>query len=447
MQRVFSAIMFSVLIYLTGHAQVPDWVTTHPISDKNYVGVGMAPLSDDDYMKKATQNALADITSQIAIKVESNSFLHIVDVDGKSRELFEDKIKNSLAAWIEGQELSDTYRDDRMYYVCYTLDKEVYARKAQARRDLCVRQGLDYLRKGNDAENAMNLAQAVQLYGKGLEIVEPWVFMNLTAMDNGRSINIPSELYNAYINVFSSMAITTNAALIEGEAFKAVKTPIAGCLSKNGEAVPNVRLKAVFTRGSGDVSPAIETDYTGTSEFYITNITSKDNVQEVRISIDDSFIEALPKTYRQLLEKQPMPSAKVTIQLKASPVSAYLYINEDNDLEGIERYLSSFFTNNHFDVTPNPDTAQCFIDISSTMDMGPTVTGGSYDLNTCYCSLVIKIYNNQTEQLLLDYSVNRVKVLIPVHKSANESIAMGVREVMKRVNRELPNRLKKLNLN
>ena len=142
-----------------------------------------------------------------------------------------------------------------------------------------------------------------------------------------------------------------------------------------------------------------------------------------------------------------MPSAKVTIQLKASPVSAYLYINEDNDLEGIERYLSSFFTNNHFDVTPNPDTAQCFIDISSTMDMGPTVTGGSYDLNTCYCSLVIKIYNNQTEQLLLDYSVNRVKVLIPVHKSANESIAMGVREVMKRVNRELPNRLKKLNLN
>ncbi len=447
MKKIFSTIIISVLAWLTGQAQVPDWVTSHPISDKNYVGVGMAPLSDDDYMKKAAQNALADIASQIAIKVESNSFLHIVDVDGKSRELFEDKIKNTLAAWIEGQELTDTYRDNRMYYVCYTLDKEVYARNAQARRDQCIKQGLDYLHKGNDAENAMNLPQAVHLYGKGLETVEPWVFMNLTATEQGRDINIPSELYNAYINVFSGMAITTSATLIEGEAFKAVKTPIAGCLSKNGEAVPNVRLKAVFTSGSGDITPATETDYTGTTEFYITNITSKNNVQEVRISIDDSFMDALPKTYRQLLEKQPMPSAKVTIQLRGEPTSAYLHVNDDNDLEGIERYLSSLFTNNHFDVTSNPDTAQCFIDISSSIDMGTTVSGGSYDLNTCYCTLTIKIYNNRTEQLLLDYSANRIKVLAPVHKSANETIAMGIREVMKRVNRELPNRLKKLNLN
>lgn len=447
MQRIFSAILSCLLACTATQAQVPDWVTSHPVSEKEYIGVGMAPLSDDDYMKKATQNALADIASQIAIKVESNSFLHVVDVDGKSRELFEDKIRNTLAAWIEGQELTGTYRDNMMYYVCYKLDKELYARNAQARRDYCIKQGLDYLHKGAEAENNMNLTLAVQLYGKGLETVEPWVFMNLTATEQGRDINIPSELYNAYLNVFSGMAITTGATLLEGEAFKAVKTPIAGCLSKNGEAVPNVRLKAEFTIGGGDISPAIETDYTGTSEFYITNITSKDNVQEVRISIDGSFLDALPKTYRQLLEKQPMPSAKVTIQLKSGPTSAYLHVNDDNDLEGIERYLGNLFTNNHFDVTSNPDTAQCFIDISSTMDMGPAVTGGSYDLNTCYCTLTVKIYNNRTEQLLLDYSVNRVKVLAPVHKSANETIALGVREVMKRVNRELPNRLKKLNLN
>ena len=143
-------------------AQAPKWVTTHPVSDKDYIGIGMASLADADYMKKATQNALADIASQIAIKLENNSFLHTVDVNGKARDMFEDKIQSSMAAWLEGQELKETYQSDDTYYVYYTLDKKVYARNAESRRNQALRTGLDYLRKGQDAEAAMNLAQAVQ---------------------------------------------------------------------------------------------------------------------------------------------------------------------------------------------------------------------------------------------------------------------------------------------
>ena len=76
--------------------------------------------------------------------------------------------------------------------------------------------------------------------------------------------------------------------------------------------------------------------------------------------------------------------------------------------------------------------------------MGETVSGGTYDLNSCYCSLVLKIYDNSTRELLLEYSVNRVKVLAPIHRSAESTIATCVREVMKRVNRELPDRLGKV---
>ena len=77
--------------------------------------------------------------------------------------------------------------------------------------------------------------------------------------------------------------------------------------------------------------------------------------------------------------------------------------------------------------------------------MGETVKG-AYDLNSCYCSLVLKIYNNKTQELLLDYSVNRVKVLAPEHKTAEETISMCINEVMKRVKRDLPNKIKKMNI-
>ena len=447
MKRVFLMLSCWMVCAMYMMAQTPAWVTSHPVSDKEYIGIGVASLSDADYIRKATQNALADISSQIAVKVENQSFLHVVDVDGKSRDMFEDKIQSSLAAWLEGQELKETYQSDKNYYVYYALDKKLYARNVETKRSVILQTAMDYLNKGRDAQHTMNLSQAVQLYGKGLEAVEPWLFMDLTVRDNGSMVNVPTELYHAFLDVFSNMAITTNVVQVEGESFKAISAPIAACLSKDGVVVPNVKLKASFVTGAGAVSKPVETDYNGTSEFYVTNITSKEKVQDLRISIDDSFMQALPMSYKQLLQNQTWPSAKVTVVLKNSPVTAYLYINEDHDLEGMEQRIRSLLTNNHFSMTEDPDAAQLFIDLSTKLDMGSIVTGGLYDMNTCLCTLVVKVYNNQTEQLLLNYAVNQLKVLSPVHKTAEETMAMCIREVMKKVNRELPNKLKTLNLN
>lgn len=426
-------------------AQSPEWVSQRPISDKEYVGIGIAKLTDTDYMKIASQNALSDIASQIATKIENESFLHTVDVDGKSREMFEEKIKSNMAAWIEGAELKDSYKSNDRYYVYYTLNKDLYKKNTLKRKQEAVTKGLDFLTKGREAEENMNLAQAVQLYGKGLEAVEPWIFLNLNGKMNGHDINIPAELYNSYINVFSGMAITTNTANLEGEAFKPIKLPIAACLSKNGNVIPNVKLKAEFVVGSGALTPAIETDYNGTAEFYITNITSKDNIQEVRISIDNSFMASLPKSYQTLLQTQMWPTSKVTLTLTKSALTAYLFMNEKNDLEGIDRYVGKILANNHFTLTEDPDAAECFIDLSTTMDLGETVKG-KYDLNTCYCTLVMKIYNNRNQQVLLDYTVNRVKVLVPENKSAEECISMCINEVMKRVKKDLPKQMEKISM-
>ncbi len=432
---------------LLASAQAPDWVSNRPVSSTDYIGIGMASLSEPDYLKKASQSALSEIASQISVKVENNSLMQRIDVDGKSREMLEDEIFNSAEAWIEGHELVDSYQSANMYYVYYSLNKAKYAKIAESRRMNAVRTGLDCLQKGRMEELSMNLSQAAMLYVKGLEAVEPWAFMDLTADVDGEFVNVPVELYDACANLLGGMAITTNVVNLEGEAFKAVATPVAACLSKNGSVIPNVRLKAYFTKGGGDITRAIETDFNGTAEFYVTNITSKDEIQEVRIEMDESFFSKFPKAYSQLFRNQTLPSAKVTIALKAAPMVAYFFVKDEHDLEGIEGRIKTMLTNNHFTFTDNPDEADCFVEMSSKLDLGEVVTGGVHDLNSCYCSLVINFYNNRTEQLKLKYSVDNVKVLYPVSKSVPEALATCVREVMKRVNMELPNQIKKLKIN
>lgn len=443
-QRAWITLCALWMVAVLLRAQAPAWVQTHPVSEEAYVGVGMAPLSEADYVRKATQNALADMATQIALKVDDQSFLHTVDVDGHSRQLFEDKIKNSLTAWIEGHELVDSYRSDRNYYVYYRLSKKNYALKVEERRRQVSERGYEYLSQGQDAESSMDLTRAVQLYAKGLEVVEPWTFLNLEVNRNGAPVRVADKLYTSLIGVFSGMAITTNVQEVEGEPFKPIASPIAGCLSRRGEVVSGITLSARFVKGKGEITPPVATDHTGTAEFYITNITAKEGVQEVRIAIDESCLATLPKSYRALMSHQSWPEAKVTVTLGTQPVLAYLYVKEDHDLEGCERNIGSLLTNNYFSMTDDPDAALCFIEMESSVEIGTTIPGAAYDLNPCYCTLTLKFYNNKTEQLLLNYSLNRIKVLTPVTKSAEESIAMCIREVMKRVNRELPVKLKKL---
>lgn len=446
MKKLIIAISLWLLGSLALIAQQPAWVTSHPTDDNAYIGIGFATLDEPNYIQKATQNALNDIALQIATKIESNSFMHTVDIDGKSKELFEDKIRSSMVSYLEGQKLVDSYQNERNYYVYYSLNKATYENITQKHKRAAISTGLDYYNKARKALESNSLVTAVQLLGKGLEAVSPWLFMDLSTTVDGNRFDIPAELYNAYIQVFDGLTITVNQLNIEGEAFKPIKAPIAGCLSRNGSVIQNVKLKAEFVMGSGEITPPVATDYNGTSEFYVTNITSKASVQEIRISIDDSFITDLPVSYRQLIKKQSWPSAKITISLAPQQVTAYLNVS-NSDLSSCEKQITAILANHHFTMTEDPDNAMLFIDLSTSLELGGVVPGDMYDLNECLCGLALKIYNNESTALLLNYVVDRIRVLSPANKTPEQTEMMCVRELMKRVKRELPKQIKNLTLN
>lgn len=446
MKKLIIVISLWLLGSLALIAQQPAWVTSHPTDDNAYIGIGFATLDEPNYIQKATQNALNDIALQIATRIESNSFMHTVDIDGKSKELFEDQIRSSVVSYLEGQKLVDSYQNERNYYVYYSLDKATYENSTQKHKRAAISTGLDYYNKARKALESNSLVTAVQLLGKGLEAVSPWLFMDLSTTVDGNRFDIPAELYNAYIQVFNGLTITVNQLNIEGEAFKPVKAPIAGCLSRNGSVIQNVKLKAEFVMGSGEITPPVATDYNGTSEFYVTNITSKASVQEIRISIDDSFITDLPVSYRQLIKKQSWPSAKITISLAPQQVTAYLNVS-NSDLSSCEKQITAILANQHFTMTEDPDNAMLFIDLSTSLELGGVVPGDMYDLNECLCGLALKIYNNESTALLLNYVVDRIRVLSPANKTPEQTEMMCVRELMKRVKRELPKQIKNLTLN
>ena len=441
----FTLVLCMLASFVSVYAQAPQWVTRRPVADGKYIGIGMAPVSDPDCRNVAVTNAMLDIASQISVNIESSSFMQTLDVDGRSRELFEEKVKTKMAANLSGQELKDSYQSASHYYVYYELDRKKYEKFVEEQKKKGIALGLDYFSKGRAAEASHSYVNAVKLYAKGLEAIEPYLYLDLATKYEGRQIDLPTELYNACIGVFSGMELMQSVTEVGVEAFKPCGEPLAVCLSKSGEVLPNVTMKAAFTSGDGALTADTKTDVSGTAVFYVTNVTSKLPIQTVEVRIDESFLDDVPASYRELIDTSAWPGATFTLVLMSSNYTAY-YMVERNDLEQCDRQVRAILVNNNFDLTEDT-AANLFITLSTTFDVGGTVAGELYDMNECFASLNLKIYDNLGQKELLNYNVPQVRVLVPANKSEQQASAMCVRELMKRVNVQLPQALKKLNIN
>lgn len=430
---------------VSAFAATPKWVKSRPVSETKYIGIGMVPLSDPDCRTKAVSGAMLDIASQISINVESSSFMQTVDVDGRSRELFEEKVQSSVAANITGHELKDTYESETHYYAYYELDKKKYEKFVESQKKKGVELGLDYYKKGREAEASFSYVNAVKLYAQGLEAIEPYLYLDLTAQYNGKKIDLPTELYNACIGVFGGLELVQNVTEVAVEAFKPSGEPLAVCLSKGGEVIPNVAMKAEFKSGDGALTADMKTDVTGTAVYYVTNVTSKLPIQTVEVRLDESFLAEIPESYRTLIDKSSLPSATFTLVLVSKNYTAF-YLAEKNDVESCDRQIRSILANNNFDLTEDP-AANIFISLSTIMTKGGKVAGELYDMTEYFTTLTLRIYDNKNQMELLNYNVPQVRVLIAADKSAEQAEANCARELMKRVNVQLPQFLKKLNIN
>ena len=425
--------------------KTPSWLKSRPVEEGKYLGIGMASLSDPDHRNKAVTNAMVDIASQVSVNISASSFMQTLDVDGRSKELFEEKVQSTVAQNISGHVLRDTYQSDTHYYVFYELDKKKYDKFIENEKKKGTSIGLDYYAKGRKAEASNSYVNAVKLYAKGLEAIEPYLYLDLTTKYEGKKIDLPTELYNACIGVFGGLELVQNVTEIPVEAFKPAAEPLAVCLSKGGMVIPNVAMTAQFTTGDGALTADMKTDATGTAVFYVTNVTSKSAIQTVEVRIDEAFISELPESYRTLVDRTSFPAATFTLVLTSKSYVAY-YAVAANEVPSCEAQIRSLLVNNNFDLTDN-SSEKVFINLSTEMKLGGLVQGELYNMYEYFTSLNLRIYDNLNDKELLNYNVPPIRVLVPADKSKQQAEATCARELMKRANVQLPQAIKTLNIN
>ena len=438
--RKIIVLLVSFLPLLASAAKVPDWMSNRS-SQTAYLGVGSCNMADANYQNVAEQRALSDLTKQISVLVETQSFLAGLEKDQETHEMFVQATSESAKNLLEGHEMVGSYTDKKnnTYFVCYQLDKQVYRLNKMKKEQEVAERGYSYLERAEQALNEGLLMRALTFYEQGLQEVEPWLFLDLRLHSIGREIDVPAALYAGYLSAFDGISLTATPEHLELFPGKQNTTVKVQALRRQ-VPLSNFPLQAAFTDGSGVISPNAKTDEEGVASFLLTSVSGKEALSQVRFSLSSQVGKSLSPAYRRLLSTQNWPEATLRIQTDAKPRIAYLQASK-NDLPAAYRQIGTLLNNNHFDLTPDIDAAEIFIDLQCEVEYAGTVTGEIQNLNECYVTLFMRFYDNNTQTLLMSYNVEQLRVLTPEKSSYEQTLAQCTRELMKRVNRELPKKL------
>lgn len=439
MKRVL-LLMSLVLVAIVGFSKEPSWLSERT-TDRAYIGVGSASMDLTEWEQKAKENALADLARQISVQIEIHSFFATMELDYSYQEYFEKNTSISTKNLLNGHELVGTYKDKKTntFYVCYQLDKQIYLLNKVKKEKEIADAGYGYLTEAQKALKVGDIFRAITYYEKGLAVVEPWLFLDLRSNYDGHNVDVPNALYKGYVSAFDGLLLTVEPDTITFEE-GTTGLDIRVRLTRRGINVTNMPIVAAFDEGSGVISEMSKTDDEGFATFRLTAVNTKKSIALIRFKLSQNIISGLSASYRKLFSTQNWPEALCRIEVGKKVQVAYLH-NAGCDLSTLMKQLTAILGNNHFILTPDPDEAEVFIEVKNSVDYAGVVPGEIYNLNESYVNLHMKFYDNKNMQLLYTYDVQQLRVLSPEKNSIEQTMAQCTRELIKRVQKELPKKL------
>lgn len=444
MKRILvSSISLFIGMVATFAGTTPAWVKAKPIDNDYYIGISSALVTENNFQQVARDKALGDLIGEINIEIESTSLLNQQDINSVYSESFNQDIKSTAIAQLEGHELVDSYNDGERYWVYYRLNKKEYELLMQKRLSEATTRAYDYWVKGVQAEDSGRLTDAMDLYLSGLASVEAYANRHLTVDHQGRTIDIGIELYNSLKALFADLSILTTPQKITAQAFSKEATLAQIEVLSNGTPAIGIPLKARFSIGEGSVSLDAKTQSNGTATLTITNVTSKQPYQEIELWVDVSAPAKFNTDYMKRLTADlfdHIPVIKLPVVVEQAPLKAILY-TQDNRISGLSNNISSYL-NDYFDIVHEKDSADLSVTVNSSIRKGGIIPSEMYDLIEVFASCNISIIDLSTGNTVANFGPQDVRSLLPVNSSNSKIQATVQRDLFKELRPMLERNLK-----
>lgn len=378
-------------------APQPEWVLSRPANSAYYIGISSAPkkgLTPAEYIKNAKENALADLASNISIKIESSSALSMIENNDKLNQSFTQEINASTRAYLEGYEQVGEWENNDYYWVYYRLSKATYQQQKENRKN----------GKISDAKNKYLQGRAFLEQGKHVSAIKYYIDA-LVSIKNylGESTNTDIDNSQKELGITLINSITDIVSNIEIENFSKEITKKKyidysanefkyRILDKNKVALESFPMNVSFS-GLGLTNEQENTDNDGYLYCHLTKIKSSSNSESLTVEPNMLAISRYTDdgTIRTLIKNLPAKKIKIIVNLEKPTMIINTIEKEFNANRQTNEIYNAFTTSlsSAFEIIKEGNA-----DFTLNVDSDVAKTGTSYGETQTALSYSITITNS-----------------------------------------------------
>ncbi len=407
----------------------PSWVKQRPDDPAYYTGIAMSHKTKDsrEYVRTTRAMALKQMSSEIKVKVSSNSVLRQLEDLGRFSEQYEAEIRTSVEQTLEGYEVK-TWENRKEYWVMVRLSKEKYRRMKLMELDRAKSHAYSYYM---DAKKAINedhdVFTALNYLSKAVISIKDHLEEDLTYRSIDGTINVGTETYGFIQDIFHRVELTPVQKKYLISLSRNEQTPIevkAKLYTENGESIPlqGLPLNFEFSKGEGILTSYSVTGYDGIAKVVISRLTSKRKDQALKCTLDLSGIkkEAKDEESLKVLEmffpEKLIPATYIGLELKKS--SAYLETKEMifgslSDQEPFINMVKTVLNKSFFTFTGLKEDADYIVKIKSDFRKGEEKKGNGYSLFIVFADFSISVVDAETHEEVFSDSINGIRGIRP----------------------------------
>lgn len=417
----------------------PEWVSARPHNSAYYIGIGTASkvVQPLDYQVVAKKNALNDLSSEISVRVQGQTFLNSIEYNKDFSEEFSSAISTYTDEKIQDYEVVGIWEDSKEYWIYYRLNKAEFKRGKAAQKDKVLSAAFDYYQRGKVAENEGNIPSAFNMQMHGLfALKEYWNDVNEYPTEDGSTIYLDNEIYSSLRRMGSGLKISTPINNIQLDASNNFQVNVPVTILYNEKPVKGASVSYSYPRQEYSRPSVGVTDDKGVVMVNINNInTSEKNTQlSLLIHTESLIADDLDKALQATLIKG-ISKEKIQIPITFVAPSFYvqseeLFLNEVATTKILTPATSNELVKNGMKVTSSPKDADYIIYIKANTTRG----GESQGFSVALLDMQITVRHSVNRQTVYEETFTSVKGLQLNYSAASvEAYKKGKAKIEKEV--------------
>lgn len=391
----------------------PSWLIQQPVDPDYYFGVGSAAKNQygSEAQRSAQDMALADLASQITVKISSEIITTLIENGSLTRDEYLATAHSETVAELAGHELVDTWQDAHYQYAFYRLSKAKYAAIQASKRQAALALSSDFLAKAQTAMAAEQFSESFQATLQAFIPLLPYLNEALEVTINGQTLILSNELYAQLQELLSGIGLSPNKTHVRGKLGQAISEKLTISAKDNqGRSWQNLPLKVRFKKGAGELVESVKTGPEGLALLQISNITSPMKLQILEISVDiQPLLHGIESPIvTGMIKSIPPSSTRIILDV----VNPTIYLEASETFNGqalkqlqVEPRIKNHFIEEGFHFVENPQEADWHMTLQATANEGTEYSG----LYTTFADVSLNVVDVKSGLEIYKNSVPRVK--------------------------------------